>query len=686
MPLAAPVLLVAERRSLQLSRDLRVVATRDGAIVSTFKGCFRLDRHSADHFVSEILPALYATSGASTADAVLAIEKSLLNAGICVAIEGSPRQLPQGARRPRISFHVPTPLSLKVAALLTSDGVEVDGPNAGEGDFVISDLSSLPDDAAFSIVDDLHSRRCAAIFIWKHGDETFVGPLTIPGKTACWRCAHSRLLDSLGEGAEAALADAAVAQVVRDNVILGLRFPGVAGYGCLVAEGKSSAVHAILPVPWCSTCGGPQDAGYAWINHSIVVPRPTRVLADPRAGVIRQLLVFDGTANDLPAVPACASALIALPGTRGRTQDFLRGEGKGATSGEAILGAIGEGLERYSASLWNPAALVQASPRELGEQVFALDFLVLYSAEQYTRPGFEFAPVDSDSRMHWVSGRWLDTGDEVLLPAQASYLGFRDEVPLMQGTSNGLAAGNSFEDAALRATYELVERDAFMLYWLAGMSAERLDPAGSDEVSQKALYEAARLGAKMELYLLDLVGVPTVACLGFGDGLAWPGVTIGLGTHVNIDIAVRKAVLEHGHFGPYMRRLMQEGQHTRVRQPHDVLGSLDHGLYYCHPTNAVELNRLRSQSSSSRLAQVRERYPSSSSLAGCVDRLAKSGIRIAAVDLTTPDVALTGLRVVRAFGTFAQPIHFGFGNERVASPRLRALLNEPVRTVPHPMA
>lgn len=680
---AAAAPLVVEARSLHLSRDLRVVATRDGAIVSTFKGCFRLDRSSAAAFLSEVLPALYLSDSGRIPPDILGLEQSLCDAGICVGAYESDERLPQAAGPARVSIHRTTPLALRVASLLDSAGIEIE-LRVQDGDFVVSDLSDLSDDASLELVSDLHRRRCVAIFIWRRGEETLIGPMTAPGKTACWHCAHDRLSDSLHTDIKATVDDPSVARVVCENVILGVRYPRVAGYGCLIAESKSSSVHAILPMPWCSTCGGAPDSPLASINHSAVVPESMRLLADPRTGVIRQLLVFERANNESPVMPACASAIVVLP--RGDRDRILRGEGKGATRDEAILGAIGEGIERYCASLWHPAALIRGSPQELGDRAFDLNWLVLYDAEQYAIPGFGFAPVDSNVPLLWLTGSWLDTGDHVLLPAQATYLGFGDEAPVAQVTSNGLAAGTSFEDAALRATYEIIERDAFMLYWLAGMSGERLDPAGCDTVTHEALGEAARLGARTELYLLDVVGVPTVACIGLGDGVSWPGATIGLGTHVNIDSAIRKAALEHGHFGPYIRRLMWEGQHARVLAPDDVLGSLDHGLYYCHVANVAGLDLLRSRHSTSSLSSLRERYSTASNLAGCIARLSESGIRMAAVDLTTPDVALTGLRVVRTFGTFAQPIHFGFGYERTASPRLRSFLTAPIRELPHPIA
>jgi ribosomal protein S12 methylthiotransferase accessory factor len=484
--------------------------------------------------------------------------------------------------------------------------------------------------------------------------------------------------------------DPAIAKAVADNVILAIRYPDVAGYGCLVAQHRSTTLHAIFPMPWCATCGG-TIASQRWapINHSVLVPERLRALADPRAGVVRHLFVFAGDGSDTPAMPICASAMMAQPVLRRAAKEsILQGEGKGSTQEEALLSAIGEGVERYAASFWNHADLTKGSLNELGDRAFDPGWLVLYDNEQYARSNFAFEPIDSNSPMLWAKGRWLDTGIEVLVPAQATYINFTgDEPPIGQTTSNGLAAGSSFNDAALRAVYELIERDSFILHWLAGMKGKRIDPDDCDDISRKALDDVRRLGAHTELYLLDCdTGYPTVACLGLGNGVSWPGATIGLGTHADIDIALRKAVLEHGHYGAYMRRLTREGRHRHVRAPEDVVGSLDHGLYYCHADNAAGLDCLRHAQVSVTLANLRKRYREQSSLTACVARLSACGIRTAAVDVTTPDLALAGLCVVRAFGTYAQPIHFGFGYERRNNPRLTALLNGPIQTMPHPIA
>ena len=59
------------------------------------------------------------------------------------------------------------------------------------------------------------------------------------------------------------------------------------------------------------------------------------------------------------------------------------------------------------------------------------------------------------------------------------------------------------------------------------------------------------LGARFELVLLrSLGGYPTAVAHGFGNGIEWPGVTLGLATEPDPRIAVRQATLELGQTAP----------------------------------------------------------------------------------------------------------------------------------------
>jgi ribosomal protein S12 methylthiotransferase accessory factor len=685
-------------KSLRFGADVRIAAIRDGALVSSTQGCFRFNAPSADCLIFDVLPGIAtcdaereATNGSGESWRHTLLPQ--LQAADIITCE--PSSSDAISATPRLGFHVmrSTPLTEQVEPALARLGLAAT-TRAHDDAFVIADLSGLTARDAVAVIREVLLTRAPSITIWKSGATTFWGPIVDPGRTACWNCCRLRLADSgFGDASESVDADPATARIVATNVLLGARYPHVAAYGCVLVEvGGSSSLHSILPMPWCQTCGGAaalkrsRDFGIA---HSPHVPASLRVLADPLAGVVRKVMIFTGDGKQAPAFPSCCSVVVAPYQDERRARPGFTGEGKGATVQDAVMSAIGEGVERYAAAIWNESAIVRASLDELAGQAFDPRGLVLYDAAQYRATDFPFAAFDAARPIDWTPGKWLDSNAPVYLPALATYLNFpaiADE-QFAQTTSNGLAAGASFDDAAVRALYELIERDAFMLYWLARRSAVRVSQDGCEAVTARALEEVGRLGAATELYLIDSgTGYPTCVCLGLGNGRDWPGVTIGLGTHADPDVALRRAVLEHSHYGAYIRRLMREQRHLHVMTPEDVASSLDHALFYIHPDTASALDFFRAaRDRPVSLIQLRQRYRHDTSLATCVVSLARAGIRAAAVDVTPPDIALAPLRVVRAFGTYMQPIHFGMGRQRPANPRLGRRY-EAIETMPHPIA
>ncbi len=155
-------------------------------------------------------------------------------------------------------------------------------------------------------------------------------------------------------------------------------------------------------------------------------------------------------------------------------------------------------------------------------------------------------------------------------------------------TSNGLAAGATRADASMRAAVELIERDAFMISWLARLPGRRIALDDSiDPGTREVARQIAERGARLELYLLDVgLAVPTILAVGFGDGRRWPGATVAMAAHLSPRAAIRKAVLEQGHVGPYLRRLMIEGNQIIPERPEDVRTLSDHAIYYFPPSRA----------------------------------------------------------------------------------------------------
>jgi ribosomal protein S12 methylthiotransferase accessory factor len=91
----------------------------------------------------------------------------------------------------------------------------------------------------------------------------------------------------------------------------------------------------------------------------------------------------------------------------------------------------------------------------------------------------------------------------------------------------------------------------------------------------------AAQGARVKLVLLQSVGgYPTVVCLGFGDGVRWPSVTLGLGSDPDVRTALQQAILELGQVGPHLRLLMMTAPHLIPERASNVAEILDHARHY----------------------------------------------------------------------------------------------------------
>ena len=536
-----------------------------------------------------------------------------------------------------------------------------------------------------------------ALSVRLEASEPIIGPLALPGRAGCGYCARARM--TAAAAAAAGLTDppvlagsahevsaAAGAMLVSEiaGIVGGRAFESRLLDHVLVCEAGSvsTSLHRVIPLSRCPVCGG----AAAWAAAPARATRlsaevsPESVLAalsgwvDPRTGVIARIaLELSGEAHDEPPVIATASPPYAV-GEGGALRRLPIGWGKGMTLSGALLSAIGEAIERYAPSLPDPERIVWARPADLdGVFLDPRDF-VLYSEAQYEREGFPFRRFDPTVRHPWVLGKWLGSEAPVWVPAVFAFLSLtlRPEQQICQGTSNGLAASMDADDAALRATLELIERDAFMAAWLAGCPGRRveLDDALDPQLA-RVLAGVEALGAEVELFVLPDSACGTAAlCLAFGDGDRYPGVTIGLGADLDPRAAVRQAILELAQTGPHLRRLMRARALPVPAHPWDVREMIQHAVYYFPRERAAAFDRLRHGATP---VALRDLAPGTlqRSLASCAAALAAANVRVAVVDVTSPDVATGPFRVVRAVSPDLQAISYGYGLDHPPVERIR---------------
>lgn len=555
------------------------------------------------------------------------------------------------------------------------------------------------------------------------GLSAVLGPVVVPGETACWECLRSRRLANDPAFEETALLQSRLlsgaggarrrlsppgAAALLGGLILGEAVKLLTGYAPSQLVGRqldfdllhhSARVHDLVRLPWCPVCGGaaalgaPEAGGRAGGGSDLGSSREPADLraklagwVDDRTGIVRQL-VLNEPSPEQPHSLSTATAVVpgpAVPGGHHHAAEPLVGSGKGTTRVAAMLGAVGEAIERYSASVYRERDLVRASPAKLGPEAFDPVSLCLYRPEQYAAPGFPYDRYDPTREISWTSARWLDSGKPVLVPALVTYFDYRAPAGerYCQVTSSGLAAGASHEDAALRATLELIERDAFMMTWLERRAPRAVavgEELGPDVL--EVLSELRELGLDTRLYLMaSEVAIPSFMCVAWGDGQGRPAASVALAAHHDPVEAARKAVLEQAHVGPYVARLMKDPSQKVPKAAADVRTLNDHALYYVPRARLGAFDFIRT--ADDRAVPLSRLARPAGGAEACREALAAAGVRVAVADVTAPDVRLGPFRVARALGTYLQPIDFGHGQRRLANPRLSAA----VSPHPHPLA
>lgn len=431
--------------------------------------------------------------------------------------------------------------------------------------------------------------------------------------------------------------------------------------------------------------------------------RPWRDLVSPKVGLVRSLSP-QGRGAEEPMPPHLYTATLSNFDFRNVDRQERIAAGKGRTEEQAKAAAIGEAVERYCAYHWNPVKTFVATQDKTELPTVSPNECVLYSERQYSSPDWNYHRWNPEDEVTWVPAVELPEGRQVAAPASLVYLVFpvpRREDLFAPATSNGLAAGPSLNAAILGGLCELMERDAILITWMNRLPAVEIEFAHTRGIASSIQVHYSRFGVQLRAFLIptDLPASIVMAEAADSDPKR-PATVIGMGCHLNPTVALEKALFELCQGRPSESRMyLEKPPGERLRRYEDVKDLEDHSAFLSVPGRRHEFEFLWSRGEKVRL----EDLPNPSvgdvdrDLETCVRGLTERGHRVVYVDLTTPDVAPFGYHVVRTFATGLQPIHFGWGQERLGGRRLFELpqqlgLASTVRTeadlnpCPHPLA
>ena len=404
-----------------------------------------------------------------------------------------------------------------------------------------------------------------------------------------------------------------------------------------------------------------------------MIAAPWDLLVSPRTGLVTELSPQHRGPEE-PVPPYLFTAMLAHFDFRPASRQERLNAGKGRTEEEAKRSALGEAVERYAAYHLDPRR-VSTGPAAPGA-ITPAD-CVLYSEAQYAQDGFPFRPWTPDAEISWVGGTDLHSGEPVPLPAALVHLVYpmpRLEDHFTAVTSNGLSAGPTLARAILGGLYEVIERDALMITWMNRLPATELDVMDSRCHAATIIRHYRRFGVAVRLLKLATDQLPAVIMAVADDrDPARPARVVGMGCDLDPAVACDKAVFVLCQARPSEAvRFREKPPAVRLKSYEDVKDLDDHPGFHALRKNLREFDFLADGARSVALADLAgfATGDCEADVAAVAKRLRETGARAAYADITTPDVAEAGYRVVRAIATGLQPIHFGWGQARLGGRRL----------------
>jgi ribosomal protein S12 methylthiotransferase accessory factor len=576
-----------------------------------------------------------------------------------------------------------------------------------------------------------------ALYTRLEGHSGFVGPLVVPGRTACFACWRARGLACEDDPAAAAAYDALLDGLRRPALHerpvlppLSVAIGGMAAWEALkhlleldspTLAGRVQELdmlrnridlHSVLRVPDCPSCMDapvepalPSLDGLARLARSAggdpLAARPA--LVSRRCGVVVALDLAPREADE-PALPQLVTARLAWHACLDEAVDRVC-SGRGITPAEARRTALGEAVERYSSVCSWGTTIHRARRDQLDGASLDPSDLVLYRPEQYAN--LPYAPYEDATVLGWVTTRSLVSGERVFAPALAVsgwYAPATRQEWICPVTSNGLAAGPTLAGAVLAAALEVIERDAFLIAWLQRLAGQRIDPSHHPNHEVGDLCDAyRRRGVEVQLHRLatDHPGEVFLALAIQRQGQG-PAAVVGLGAGLSPAPAARKAVLEMSQVRQGLRSSMRN-RSTRERiqrlaaEPRSVATPDDHALLYADPRMLGAFGFLQGSST----VEVDWSAPTQRDAASGLDRLVEhfreQGGNLLYRDLSPPDMVELQLHTARVLIPGFQPLHFGWAETRLGGRRLyefphRVGLSERIaapgqlNTDPHPLA
>lgn len=360
-----------------------------------------------------------------------------------------------------------------------------------------------------------------------------------------------------------------------------------------------------------------------------------------------------------------------LEGRAPEDLDLGAAVGHGATTEEAELLCLAEAAERLSCVYRGNEAVRHGSAEDLGDSALSRSELTGLSDRQVHDLRNSISPAASGQGMPlpliefsgtgslaWTKAYCVVTDAASFLPSSFVYLHCRLNAGPhhWNAETTGCAAGRTLRDAILRGFLELVERDAFAIWWYNEIRRPEIPAAVVDPVMEESVRDLLDRQTR-SCSVLDIttdLGVPVcVAVSRLPDG---SGIGLGSGSGFTYESAIRSALRE-------MRQIIVSKKHIEAfRRRAPAVDLPLHTRLYMKWLHDLEMRQPVYLVPSGLSRSISRFKPLPMTLESCIELCLARDLRFLYVDLTRTDI---GIPVARAICPGLRPLRPNFGPGRL---------------------
>lgn len=362
-------------------------------------------------------------------------------------------------------------------------------------------------------------------------------------------------------------------------------------------------------------------------THRSKTPAETLQFIDTTRELVGITAMRDATEVDRIGIPVFTCERIRLDNSH------TSHTGKGISRIQAQVSLMMEAIERY----------VSEFREEYLPRLITGSYAKLKEDHQTLDPGDlilpQFAGNPTHEYVHWIWGHDLIRNEPILVPASAVYHPFPLEpASLINTSTNGLASGNTMEEAIFHGLTEVIERDA----WSIARYRGEMETAVTVEDIPEHAFLMELMGkfetSGIEITIKDIsteVGVPVIAA--FSQDLEYPSMmpVDGFGAHLDPRVAMARALME---LATTRALLIQKYGIQGLRHP---------PVYFDHDVE-FQVSRFSARRQRN-LGELESGYGPDilADIEFIEKRLQEKGFnRIIVVDLTRPDLNVPTVRVI----------------------------------------